>query len=214
MPLIPLNKNILSVCLTAFIALLSPSNLLAEGNGLAVSLVQPGTIAPINVLKDTSDEYRSFPVLGKWNMVFYWSLFCHSCIEEMPDLQSKLEEIKDKRVYSVIDTKGNKFVFNEEYIMNYKVEIKDKEFNTYFVSLDSEKMKKGLQNFIKRRRFTAPVLMEKVENEKYITADTWGVTMTPSVFIVNPEGKVVFSHEGPLDIELFFKNLPLELDKK
>ena len=184
MPLIPLNKNILSVCLTAFIALLSPSNLLAEGNGLAVSLVQPGTIAPINVLKDTSDEYRSFPVLGKWNMVFYWSLFCHSCIEEMPDLQSKLEEIKDK------------------------------EFNTYFVSLDSEKMKKGLQNFIKRRRFTAPVLMEKVENEKYITADTWGVTMTPSVFIVNPEGKVVFSHEGPLDIELFFKNLPLELDKK
>ena len=34
-----------------------------------------------------------------------------------------LEKIKDKRVYSVIDTNGNKFVFNEEYIMNYKVDL-------------------------------------------------------------------------------------------
>lgn len=38
-----------------------------------------------------------------------------------------LEEIKDKRVYSVIDTRGNKFVFNEEYIMNYKVDLYLKE---------------------------------------------------------------------------------------
>ena len=50
--------------------------------------------------------------------------------------------------------------------------------------------------------------MEKLENEKYITADSWGVTMTPSVFIVNPEGKILFSHQGPLDLDLFFKNLP------
>ena len=34
-----------------------------------------------------------------------------------------MEKIKDNRVYSVIDKNENKFVFNEESIMNYKVDI-------------------------------------------------------------------------------------------
>lgn len=38
--------------------------------------------------------------------------------------------------------------------------------------------------------------------------------MTPSVFIVNPEGKILFSHQGPLDLDLFFKNLPEEIAGK
>ena len=86
-----------------------------------------------------------------------------------------------------------------------------KDFSTFFVSLDTEKMQKALQNFKKRRKFPAPILMEKIENEKYLSADTWGVTMTPSVFIINPEGNIIFSHQGPLDLDLFFKNLPKEL---
>ena len=89
--------------------------------------------------------------------------------------------------------------------------LEGKDFETFFVSLDTEKMQKALINFKKRRKFPAPILMEKVENEKYFSADTWGVTMTPSVFIVNPEGKIIFSHQGPLDLDLFFKNLPQEL---
>ena len=86
-----------------------------------------------------------------------------------------------------------------------------KEFETFFVSLDTEKMQKALENFKKRRKFPAPILMEKVENEKYLSADSWGVTMTPSVFIVDPQGKIIYSHQGPLDLDLFFKNLPEEL---
>ena len=34
-----------------------------------------------------------------------------------------MKKIKDNRVYSVIDKNENKFVFNEESIMNYKVDI-------------------------------------------------------------------------------------------
>ncbi len=186
MLLIPSNKkNLLFAALIAvsmlFHAMPAEAQEVVEGNEPAMSLLQPGSTAPINVLKDTNDEERSYPILGKWNMVFYWSLFCHSCIEEMPDLQAGLEKMADK------------------------------DFNTYFVSLDTEKMQKALKNFVKRRKFNAPVLMEKVENDKYLTADTWGVTMTPSVFIINPEGKIIFSHQGPLDVELFFKNLPDEL---
>ncbi len=152
-----------------------------EGNKPALSLLQPGSTAPINVLKDISNEERSFPISAKWNLVFYWSLFCHSCIEEMPEIQDGLSKLEGK------------------------------DFETFFVSLDTEKMQKALQNFKKRRKFPAPILMEKVDNEKYVSADSWGVTMTPSVFIVNPEGKIIFSHQGPLDLDLFFKNLPKEL---
>lgn len=146
-----------------------------------ISLLQPGIIAPINTLKDTSDVEQKFPTSGKWNLVFYWSLFCHSCIEEMPEIQEGLDNLEGK------------------------------DFSTFFVSLDSEKMQKALINFKKRRKFSQTILMEKLENEKYVTADTWGVKMTPSVFIINPEGKIVYSHEGPIDLDLFFKNLPEEV---
>ena len=152
-----------------------------EGNKPALSLLQPGSVAPINTLQNISNEECTFPIQKKWNLVFYWSLFCHSCIEEMPEIQEGLSKLDGK------------------------------DFATYFVSLDTEKMQKALQNFKKRRKFPAPILMEKVENEKYLSADTWGVTMTPSVFIVSPEGKIIFSHQGPLDLDLFFKNLPEEL---
>lgn len=34
----------------------------------------------------------------------------------------KLEELEDKRKYTVIDTNGNTYIFTEEHIMNYKVD--------------------------------------------------------------------------------------------
>ena len=67
-----------------------------EGNKPALSLLQPGSTAPINALNDISNEERSFPIPNKWNLVFYWSLFCHSCIEEMPEIQEGLSKLEGK----------------------------------------------------------------------------------------------------------------------
>lgn len=162
-----------------FLIFVFPCILFAQdSNNSSISLLKVGEKAPINVLKDTSNNEMVFPAANKWNLIFYWSLFCHSCIEEMPEIQEGLDKLEGK------------------------------DFSTFFVSLDSEKMQKALINFKKRRKFSQTILMEKLENEKYVTADSWGVTMTPSVFIVNPEGKILFSHQGPLDLDLFFKNLP------
>jgi len=107
-------------------------------------------------------------------MVFFWSLFCHSCIEEMPVVQAKLAEIGETGL------------------------------KAYFVSLDTERMQKALVNFCKLRELKQPVLMERVASDSFETADKWGVVMTPSVFIVDPDGKIAWSHQGPLDIEKFF----------
>ena len=177
-----LTDKLIKTYLLVFILFFSSASFAQESDkNNSISLLKQGDKAPINKLKDTSDVEHIFPTENKWNLVFYWSLFCHSCIEEMPEIQEGLDNLEGK------------------------------DFSTYFVSLDSENMQKALINFKKKRKFSPTILMEKIENEKYLTADTWGVTMTPSVFIVNPQGKIVFSHQGPLDLDLFFKNLPEEV---
>ncbi len=51
--------------------------------------------------------------------------YINSNINKMSTSADKcfMEKVKDNRVYSVIDKNENKFVFNEESIMNYKVDI-------------------------------------------------------------------------------------------
>jgi len=137
-------------------------------------LLTPGQAAPVSSLTATDNVDHEFPVSGSWNLVFFWSLFCHSCIEEMPTVQARL------KAYGEAGPK------------------------VFFVSLDTARMQKALINFCRLRDFKHPVLMERIASDSYEVADKWGVVMTPSVFIVNPEGKVAWSGQGPLDIESFF----------
>lgn len=143
-------------------------------NGLREKLLQPGSAAPICQLKGTDGGEHTFPTSGHWNMIFYWSLFCHSCLEEIPEVQNRISKLANA------------------------------DLKTYFVSLDSERMLKALQNFCTKRDLKQPVLMEQLGSATYVTADRWGVVMTPSVFIVAPDGKVAYSHQGPMDIDKFF----------
>lgn len=165
-----------SVLNSLFVAFFVGCALLLSASEPATStkLLLPGQPAPISTLNATDNIAHQFPAAGQWNMVFFWSLFCHSCIEEMPVVQAKLAEIGETGL------------------------------KAYFVSLDTERMQKALVNFCKLRALKQPVLMERVASASFETADKWGVVMTPSVFIVDPAGKVAWSHQGPLDIEKFF----------
>lgn len=143
-------------------------------NSLREKLLQPGSAAPTCLLKGTDGKEYTFPSTGHWNMIFYWSLFCHSCLEEIPEIHNRV------------------------------ITIANANLKTFFVSLDSERMHKALQNFSSKRNLTQPILMEQLASASYVTADRWGVVMTPSVFIVAPDGKVAYSHQGPMDIDKFF----------
>jgi len=147
-----------------------PATEMASGS----SLLAPGQAAPVSSLTAINDIEHEFPVAGAWNMVFFWSLFCHSCVEEMPAVQERLDAYGDN---------GPK---------------------VFFVSLDTARMQKALKNFCRLRGFKHSVLMERIASDSYEVADKWGVVMTPSVFIVDPEGKVAWSNQGPLDIDGFF----------
>ena len=149
-------------------------SLSAEELASASRLLVTGQIAPVCRLNATDNIEHEFPVVGQWNMIFFWSLFCHSCIEEMPAVQARLAELGETGLRS------------------------------FFVSLDTVRMQKALVNFCKLRDFKQPVLMERVASDSFETADKWGVVMTPSVFIVAPDGKIAWSHQGPMDIEKFF----------
>ncbi len=149
------------------------------GNGSKAELLSPGVAAPVCKLKGIDNLDYTFPESGHWNMVFFWSLFCHSCLEEMPAVQTQLAN-KNQR-----------------------------ELKAYFVSLDSEKMQKALVNFCKKRDLKQPVLMEQLASASYLTADQWGVSTTPSVFIVAPDGKIAYSHQGPMDIDKFFADFEI-----
>jgi len=146
----------------------------AAENATASRLLAPGQVAPVSSLSAINDVEHEFPLAGSWNMVFFWSLFCHSCIEEMPAVQARLAEYGET---------GPK---------------------VFFVSLDTARMQKALINFCRLRDLKHTVLMERVASDSYEVADKWGVVMTPSVFIVNPAGNITWSSQGPLDIDQFF----------
>ncbi|MBU1107560.1 MAG: TlpA family protein disulfide reductase [Candidatus Riflebacteria bacterium] len=163
------------VKLSLMIAILfCATSLLADEPASFSKLLAAGQSAPICRLNATDDVEHEFPSAGHWNMIFFWSLFCHSCIEEMPTVQARLAELGEA------------------------------DLRPFFVSLDTLRMQKALINFCKLRDFKHPVLMERVASDSFETADKWGVAMTPSVFIVAPDGKIAWSHQGPMDIEKFF----------
>ncbi len=139
--------------------------------------LNPGQTAPVSSLKDLADTDQVLPASGTWSIVFFWSLFCHSCIEEMPIIADEIGKLPSDRVRS------------------------------FFLTLDTAKMKKAVDNFLKKRNLTLNVVLEEIASDSYKTADAWGVKTTPSAFLVAPDGKIAFSREGPFDPEELLKVL-------
>ena len=92
---------------------------------------------PNLVLRDLQDKEQIFPCPGKWNIVFFWSLFCHTCIEEIPIIASEIHDLKDQPVHS------------------------------FFITLDTAKLKKGVENFLKKRNLVLNVLLEEIASDSY-----------------------------------------------
>ena len=79
--------------------------------------------------------------------------------------------------------------------------------HSFFITLDTAKMKTAVGNFLKKRNLTLNVVLEEIASDSYKTADTWGVKTTPSAFLIAPDGKIAFSREGPFDPEEMLKIL-------
>jgi hypothetical protein len=164
----PFHRSLFLVLVLFFISL-------GHGGAEPGPLLMPGQSAPACELPRLADDTRQgFPVPGTWNLVFFWSLFCHTCIEEMPLIRDELaaRPLPDHQ--------------------------------SFFVALDSTRMRAAVGNFLRRRQLELPVLLEEIASDSYVAADQWGVRTTPAVFLVDPTGTVAFSAEGPFDHEELF----------
>ncbi|HOT28685.1 MAG TPA: redoxin domain-containing protein [Candidatus Ozemobacteraceae bacterium] len=139
------------------------------------TFIVAGQKAPVLTLERLDGGEMTFPERGRWTIVFFWSLFCHVCIEELPMLAEEVAALPQDSVQAV------------------------------FVSIDTARMKKGLGNFLKKRNLDICVALDRiVASSSYEAADAWGVKPTPAVFLVNREGVVTYSCEGPFDPEKLF----------
>jgi len=146
------------------------------------TFVVAGQKAPVLTLERLDGGEMTFPERGRWTIVFFWSLFCHVCIEELPMLAEEVASLPQDSVQAV------------------------------FVSIDTARMKKGLENFLKKRNLDIRVALDRiVASTSYEAADAWGVKPTPAVFLVNREGVVTYSCEGPFDSEKLFEPLRVAL---
>jgi thiol-disulfide isomerase/thioredoxin len=48
---------------------------------------------------------------------------------------------------------------------------------------------------------SVPILVEKIQKNRFVTADSYGVSTTPAFVLVGRDGKVAWRHEGPVTTE-------------
>lgn len=141
-----------------------------EAGGILAVGASPRPLA----LTDLAGARHAVPAPGRWTLVFFWSLFCQSCLEEMPLIQEELAKVASGTCAS------------------------------FFVALDTAARQQALQNYVDKRKFSCTVLLEEIASDSYVAADAFGVTTTPATFLLDPAGKITFVREGPFDLEELF----------
>ena len=111
-----------------------------------------------------SREYRLADFRGKKVLINFWTTWCPYCLEEMPLLQKFHEQNKD----------GGWQVLTVDIT-------------------SSEKSLADVQNYIKSKGFTFPVLLD----EKGEVASRYGVRSIPASYILNEQGQIIKTKVGP-----------------
>lgn len=104
-------------------------------------------------------------------LVVFWSLFCEPCKDEFP-LFSQLGRDYGK-----------------------------KGLDTVVVNLDGLELSKTMKGFLKMNRSTLRAVVDRKEGKRSLAAEAYGVTGTPSLFLIGRDGVVRWSHVGRVDSE-------------
>lgn len=126
-----------------------------------------GDKSPAFEAKDIAGSMYSFdPGAAGGKLLVFWSIFCEPCREEMPLVQAMHQKYKDKGL-SVVT-----------------------------VALDGN-LDENIRQFVKQGKFTFKVLLDREsEDGSLVVAEKFMVPGTPTLYLVNPEGKITFSKVG------------------
>ncbi len=99
----------------------------------------------------------------------FWSLLCGSCREELPLLQQELPRFESHQV------------------------------RLFAVNLDQATHRTPVKKFTEQQGFTFPILLDEDGGKNFAIEDVFKVTMTPAFFLIGADGKILYSHYGPLE---------------
>lgn len=137
----------------------------------ATELIKAGAPAlPFSLLDIDGKTVTNQTYAGKSAvLVAFWSFFCGPCREEIP----LLDELLKKHAKEGLEMLA--------------------------VNLDGPKMDKLVRNYLAKGNYSFRVLWEKIDGARYVTADAYGVSGTPTLVLLAKNGKVSWAHVGKAD---------------
>jgi thiol-disulfide isomerase/thioredoxin len=138
----------------------------------AEGVLPAGVSAKAFTLKDTRGKPVTFDPakLEKPRLLVFWSVFCEPCKEELP----------------MVGWVADKYA--------------GEGFGVLAVNLDGESMATTAERFLKMGQLTFPTVMDRKEKKRFLTAEAYGVTGTPSLFLVGTDGTVRWSRVGRVEV--------------
>jgi peroxiredoxin len=134
-----------------------------------------GDDAPAFQAKDTEGKDYAFSPKGNGCMLIFWSIFCEPCRAEMPLVQAMYDKYKGKG------------------------------FEVVGVALDGD-LAENIRQFAKQGKYTFRIVLDQESAEgSLVIAESFMVPGTPTIYLINKEGKITFSKVGRVGEE--------ELDK-
>jgi len=139
-----------------------------------------GDEAPALAQKDLSDNMQDMQVVLGKNVILmeYWSIYCVSCVQEMPYLIEIFKKYLDPR-------------FKETGIATYPADYKG--LVAYSIDLDSFSPKR-VQKFIDGQKFKIPYPVIVDANREI--ANAFKVGMLPTTIIIGKDKKIKMYHIG------------------
>jgi peroxiredoxin len=144
-----------------------------------------GSVAPNFRIKDLNGKmFNSKNVLGKnVTIIYYWSVFCPYCKDSIPHINKIYDKYKD---------------------IGLKV---------LGVNLDGVDFINAIKSFLTVSDIRFTILLDELYKSEFFNAgDPYGVDKTPTIFLINKSGKVIYTAEVDIDYDLIEK-LVLENSK-
>jgi peroxiredoxin len=135
-----------------------------------IEMLKVGDTAPEFAIQDLEgNEFNMKEALseGKGVLIFFWSIFCEPCKQELPIIQELTDAYMDKGIKVV------------------------------GVVLDGTPMKEAISAFIGQENYSFRVLIDELNpDESFKISDPYGVAGTPTLYFIDSSNEVKFSKIG------------------
>lgn len=135
-----------------------------------IEMLKIGDRAPdftVGDIQGTPFNMRSTIESKKGVLIFFWSIFCEPCKAELPAIRNLSKAYKDK---------GIEFVG---------------------VSIDGSPMKDAISAYLTQEDFGFKALLDELNpDESFKVSDPYGVAGTPTLYIIDGNGIIVFAKVG------------------